>query len=97
MSRGEGQREGGRERKRQRERERKRESQAGSMLSAEPNMGLDPMTLESQPKPKLRVAQLTEMPLNFLFLLGSLLQDCMFLRIYIFFSGLSNLLAYNFS
>ena len=42
-------------RERQRENERERESEAGSMLSAEPNVGLCPMTLGSRPKPKSRV------------------------------------------
>ena len=36
-----------REYERERQRERKRESQAGSKLSVEPDMGLNPMTLES--------------------------------------------------
>ena len=40
---GQGQREGERER----ERERERESKTGSMLSAEPDAGLDPTTLGS--------------------------------------------------
>ena len=43
MSRGEGQR------------ERERESQAGSVLSAESDVGLDLMTLGSQPEPTSRV------------------------------------------
>ena len=44
-----GRRAGGGERKREKERERERErieSQAGSTLSIEPNMGLDPMALD---------------------------------------------------
>ena len=44
------------------EEERERESQAGSMPSAEPDMGLDPMTARSWPEPKSRVRQLTEPP-----------------------------------
>ena len=43
---GEGQKEGGRERgEGERERERERESQADSMLSKEPDLELDPVTL----------------------------------------------------
>ena len=42
---GEGQRE--KVRKRERERERERESQAGSELSAEPDVGLNPQTVKS--------------------------------------------------
>ena len=43
---GEGKREKGRGGK-EREREKERESQAGSMLSTEPEMGLNPKTLGS--------------------------------------------------
>ena len=46
MSR-EGQREGGSKRERERERKRKREYQAGFMYNTEPDVWLDPMTLES--------------------------------------------------
>ena len=51
-----------RERKREGDRERGREgerSQARSILSVEPNMGLDPTTLGSWPEPKPRVGYLT--------------------------------------
>ena len=34
------------------EREREKESEADSMLSVKPNMGLDPMSLRSWPEPK---------------------------------------------
>ena len=47
MSWGEGQREGCREGEGERDRETERENLKGSMLSAEPNMGLDLMTLGS--------------------------------------------------
>ena len=40
------------------QREGERESQAGSMLSAEPDLGLDPMTVRSQPELISRVGHL---------------------------------------
>ena len=57
-----------REREREREREcmsgeqgkGKRESQAGSMLSAEPNLGLNPTTLGSLLEPKSRIEHSTD-------------------------------------
>ena len=50
------------ERERERERERARASQAGFMLSTEPNSGLDPTILGSCPEPKSRVGCSTELP-----------------------------------
>ena len=47
MSWGKGQRESERETARERERVRERESHGGSMLSADPYLGLDPTTLGS--------------------------------------------------
>ena len=44
-----------REHKRERQRERERESEADSMLSTEPDIGLNVMTLRSQPELKPRV------------------------------------------
>ena len=41
-----------REREGERGRGRERESQEGSVLSAKPDAGLDPLTLGSGPKPK---------------------------------------------
>ena len=38
------------------QRERRTESQGGSLLSAEPDAGLDPTTLGSRPEPKQRSA-----------------------------------------
>jgi len=53
-----------RERKHEHEREgkkeRERESQAYSVLSAEPHVALDLMTLRSQPEPKSREGRLTD-------------------------------------
>ena len=52
-------------REQERGRGRERESEADYMLSAEPNAGLDPMSLGSWPEPKSRVgreAQPTELP-----------------------------------
>ena len=43
-----------------REGERERESQADSLLSLEPQAGLDPRTLRSRPEPKSRVGYLTD-------------------------------------
>ena len=37
--------------------QKERESQAGSVLSTEPDTGLDPMSLESWPEPKSSVAR----------------------------------------
>ena len=37
---------------RQRDRSREREEEAGSLLSREPDAGLDPRTLRSRPEPK---------------------------------------------
>ena len=42
--------------------EGERESQAGSTLSAEPNVGHDPLTLGSQPELKSRVGHSPEPP-----------------------------------
>ena len=43
----------------QREREGERESQAGSTLNAEPEVGLNLMTVRSLPEPKSRARHLT--------------------------------------
>ena len=50
----------GRESTRGRGRGRRRESQADTPLSAEPDWGLDPMTLRSRPEPKSGVRRLTD-------------------------------------
>ena len=42
------------------------------MLSAEPDMGLDPTTLESWPEPKSRVEHLTTEPLRCLIIYFSI-------------------------
>ena len=55
--------------------EGERESQADSLLSVEPDSGLDPTTTRSQPEPKPRVRRLTDFttqaPLHLYFL-----KDC---------------------
>ena len=71
------------------ERQRERESQAGSMPSTEPNMGLDLMTLRSWPELKSRVGHLTKWATQArtLFLLGTVLAGCRFLGAYPFLLG----------
>ena len=51
--------EGG-ERERERERRREGESQAGFMLSREPNIGLRPTTIRSRHEPISRVGHLSD-------------------------------------
>ena len=53
-----------RESSRQKQREGKKESQADSLLSMEPDTGLDPRTLRLGPKPKLRIRRLTVLALQ---------------------------------